>query len=186
MAEIGAGRATALDPKLLADGSRIPYRGDQPREMRPDLIVDDVVPADERLWVPLADGVCSRPLQFNVTQGYYVHLLRATRSGVIARHRHSGPVHAYVLKGRWCYLEHDWIAEEGSYVFEPPGETHTLIVPEGTPEMITLFHVTGTLVYVDPDGQAVGYDDVFARIEIARAHYERIGLGEDYIATFIR
>jgi 2,4'-dihydroxyacetophenone dioxygenase len=61
-----------------------------------------------------------------------------------------------------------------------------LIVPEGTTEMITLFHVTGTLVYVDPDGQAVGYDDVFARIEIARAHYGRIGLGEDYIETFIR
>jgi ChrR-like protein with cupin domain len=39
---------------------------------------------------------------------------------MIARHRHSGAVHAWVFKGRWHYLEH-WVAEEGSYIFEPPG-----------------------------------------------------------------
>lgn len=168
------------------DESQIPYRGPQPDDMRPDLVIGDVLPDDERLWVPLADGVASRPLQFNVTHGYYVHLLRATRAGMIARHRHSGPVHAYVIKGRWCYLEHDWVAEEGSYVFEPPGETHTLVVPEGTSDMITLFHVTGSLIYVDPDGTAVGYDDVFRRLELARAHYASLGFGEDYVSPLIR
>ena len=39
-------------------------------------------------------------------------------------------VTGYVIKGRWRYLEHDWIAEEGSFVYEPPGEIHTLMVPE--------------------------------------------------------
>src|SRR6478609_3153799 len=66
--------------------------------------------------------------------------------------RHAGGLHAWVFKGRWHYLEHDWVAEEGSYIFEPPGETHTLVVPDGCTEMITLFQVTGSLMYVDPQG----------------------------------
>ncbi|MGB0252355.1 MAG: cupin domain-containing protein [Paracoccaceae bacterium] len=48
-------------------------------------------------------------------------------------------MHGWVIKGKWHYLEHDWVATEGSYVFEPPGETHTLVVPEGVDEMIIFF-----------------------------------------------
>ena len=68
-----------------------------------------------------------------------------------------------MLKGRWHYLEHDWVAEQGGYVYEPPGETHTLVVPEDVEEMITLFQVNGIMLYVDPDGNALGYEDVFSR-----------------------
>ena len=99
-------------------------------------MIPDVWPRDEKLWVPLSDGVWSRPLHFNVTAGQYTHLMRVTRAGIIARHRHTGPVFAHILKGRWHYLEHDWVAEEGGFVFEPPGETHTLVVPEGCEEMV--------------------------------------------------
>ena len=42
----------------------------------------------------------------------------------------------------------DGQAVEGGYVYEPPGETHTLVVPEDVPEMITLFHITGAMIYV--------------------------------------
>ena len=83
-------------------------------------------------------------------------------------------------------LEHDWVAEEGSYIFEPPGETHTLVVPEGCTEMVTLFQVTGSLMYVDPQGVSTGYDDVFTRLEKARAHYGAVGLGDQYVDQFIR
>jgi 2,4'-dihydroxyacetophenone dioxygenase len=169
-----------------ADPSRVAFRGSQPRDMRPDLVVGDVLPGDDRVWVPLGDGVWSRPLQFNVTQGQYTHVLRVDRAGIVARHRHSGAVHGYVLKGRWHYLEHDWVAEEGAFVFEPPGETHTLVVPEGCDQMLTLFQVNGTLVYVDPDGATTGYDDVFTRLAASRAHYAECGLGEDYVEQFIR
>lgn len=143
-------------------------------------------PAGDKLWVPLSEISWVRPLQFNVTLGQYTHMMRVTRAGVIARHRHSGSVHAYVVKGRWHYLEHDWVAEEGSYIFEPPGETHTLVVPEGCTEMITLFQVTGSLIYVDPHGKTTGYDDVFTRIEKARAHYASVGLGASFVDQFIR
>ena len=73
-----------------------------------------------------------------------------------------------------------------AYVFEPPGETHTLTVPDGVDEMITFFHVTGCLYYVDPDGNPLGYDDVFTLIEDCRAHYEKVGLGAGFVDQFIR
>jgi 2,4'-dihydroxyacetophenone dioxygenase len=91
-----------------------------------------------------------------------------------------------VLKGRWHYLEHDWVAEQGAYVYEPPGETHTLVVPEDVEEMITLFQVNGIMLYVDPDGNALGYEDVFSKIAMCRRHYEECGLGADYVERFIR
>ena len=78
-------------------------------------------------------------------------------------------------------------ASAGSYVFEPPGETHTLTVDADCDEMIALFHVTGALIYKDPaTGETVGYDDVFTKLEKARAWYKQCSLGEDYVEQFIR
>ena len=87
------------------------------------------MPEDERVWVPQVENVWFRPLCLHTGQGDWVNLLRVRKSGVLSRHRHPAPVHGFVLRGRWHYLEHDWIAREGGYVFEPPGETHTLVVP---------------------------------------------------------
>jgi quercetin dioxygenase-like cupin family protein len=100
--------------------------------------------------------VSFKPLILNVTEGYYVNLLRVRASGVLSRHRHSGPVHAFTLRGEWHYLEHDWIVRTGDYVFEPPGETHTLDVLGGATEMITLFHVTGGYTLRRSHGKPVG------------------------------
>lgn len=66
------------------------------------------------------------------------------------------------------------------------GETHTLVVPDGVGEMITLFHVTGAYAYVEPDGTAVGFEDVFTKLAAARDHYEAIGLGADHADRFMR
>ncbi len=165
---------------------RIPYRLPQPAEMEPDLVVAPALPADDRIWVPQAENIWFRPLVLSVSQGYWVNLLKVTRAGVLSRHRHTNAVHGYVLKGRWHYLEHDWVAEAGGYVYEPPGETHTLVVPEDVEEMITLFQVNGIMLYVDPDGKAQGYEDVFTKIAMCRAHYAACGLGGDYVEQFIR
>src|SRR6185436_3997897 len=86
------------------------------------------------------------------------------RSGVLSRHRHPAPVHGYVIKGTWRYLEHNWIAKAGDYVFEPPGEVHTLTV-DSDDEMITLFHVCGALIYFDDQHRTCGYDDVHTKID---------------------
>jgi 2,4'-dihydroxyacetophenone dioxygenase len=171
------------------ENEAIPYRGEQPYGVPEDLVVPrvlDIDNTDERLWVPQAKDVTFRPLLLSVSQGYFVNILRVRRSGVLSRHRHAGPVHATTLKGRWHYLEHDWWAEEGGYSFEPPGDIHTLVVPDGVEEMITMFHVTGAYIYVDPDGNPTGIEDVFSKLAAARAHYESVGLGADFVDQFIR
>eukprot|EP00752_Nemacystus_decipiens_P018919 g16975.t1 len=93
---------------------------------------------------------------------------------------------AAFVTGRWHYLERDWEATPGSYVYEPPGETHTLIVPDGVDEMITYFQVNGVMCYVDPYGEVLGYEDVFTKIDLCRKHYAEVGLGEDFVDQFIR
>lgn len=164
----------------------MPYQLAMPAEAGEDLVVAPAVPQDERIWVPQAENVWFRPLCLSASQGYWMNLLRVRKSGVLSRHRHPNPVHGFVIRGRWHYLEHDWVAEEGGYVYEPPGETHTLVVPEDVEEMITLFQVNGTMVYVDPWGKVTGYEDVFTKIDMCRAHYEAAGLGADYVDRFIR
>jgi len=168
------------------DQRHLPYQLPFPPEAAPEIVVGAAVPEDERVWVPQAPDVWFRPLCLNTVQGYWVNLLRVRKSGVLSRHRHPAPVHGYVIRGRWHYLEHDWVAREGSYVFEPPGETHTLVVPEDVAEMVTLFHITGAMVYVDPWGQQTGYEDVFTKIAMCRAHYKQCGLGADYVDQFVR
>ena len=144
------------------------------------------LPEDDRLWVPQAENVWFRPLLLNRVNGEWVNLLKVRRAGILSRHRHPAPVHGYVIKGEWRYLEHDWIAREGMYVFEPPGEVHTLIVDQDVEEMITLFHVSGALIYLDESGKTAGFDDVHVKIEMCRRHFAEVGLGADYVEQFVR
>lgn len=157
------------------------------------------IPDDERVWVPQAPLVWFRPLLLNTVTGGWCNLLRVRKAGVLSRHIHPAIVVGYVIKGAWRYLEHDWVAREGSFVFEPPGEIHTLVVDDitektqkteqagdDTTEMITFFNISGAMVYLDEQGNQTGYEDVFSKIEMCRKHYEAVGLGADYVDQFIR
>lgn len=165
-----------------------PYTGPRPYGMSDDLVIVGGLDlaCDERLWVPQSEDVEFRPLLLSASQGHFVNILRVRRTGILSRHRHAGAVHAFTIRGRWHYLEYDWWAEEGSYAFEPPGDIHTLEVPSDVTEMVTLFHVTGAYIYVDEDGNTTGIEDVFSKIDKARAHYETVGLGADFVDQFIR
>src|SRR3954468_10531853 len=150
-----------MSEKPELDTSKVAYQLPQPTGMMPDIFLGGALDldGDERDWVPQSANVSFKPLVLSVSQGYYVNILRVRSSGVLSRHRHSGPVHAFTLRGKWHYLEHDWVATETlrrrssryrlprvfhwtqtHYAFEPPGETHTLVVPEDVQEMATLFH----------------------------------------------
>ena len=153
--------------------------------IQPEIAVA-AIPDDERVWVPQAKDVWFRPLLLNTVTGGWCNLLRVRKSGVLSRHRHPMLVVGYVIKGRWKYLEHDWTAEEGSFVYEPPGEVHTLTVPEDCPEMITFFNISGAMIYLDADGRQNGYEDVWSKIDMCRAHYAQCGLGASFVEQFIR
>jgi 2,4'-dihydroxyacetophenone dioxygenase len=150
--------------------------------IQPEIAVQ-AIPDDERVWVPQAPGVWFRPLLLNTVTGSWCNLLRVRKSGVLSRHIHPSWVTGYVIRGAWRYLD-----SEGSFVYEPPGEIHTLVVDElvEASEMITFFNIHGAMIYVDEAGQPTGYEDVFTKIEMCRRHYAAAGLGEAYVDRFRR
>ena len=149
-------------------------------------IVEDTRIDDERAWVPRGDNVWSLPLMFNVALGSWINLTRAKGEGVISRHRHPAAVTGFTLEGAWGYLEHDWTAKTGTFVFEPPGETHTLVVRPNPGHMLVLFHNFGPFIKVDESGDTVGYEDVFTRLEATKAHYQKVGLGAEFATRLVR
>lgn len=126
-------------------GERIIARG------RDQAAGDRLLNPEEIPWVPQADGVWFRPLRISPELGTWTNLLRVRRQGTINLHRHVAPVEAWVFAGEWRYLEHDWTAGPGGYVYEPAGDVHTLTTV-GEEEMITLFSMHGPIEYIGPDG----------------------------------
>ncbi|MCX7660774.1 MULTISPECIES: 2,4'-dihydroxyacetophenone dioxygenase family protein [Caldimonas] len=156
--------------------------------IQPEIAIQ-ALPDDERVWVPQAENVWFRPLLLNTVTGSWCNLLRVRKSGVLSRHIHPSWVVGYVIEGAWRYLEHDWVARKGTFVYEPPGEIHTLVVDETADhatEMITFFNISGAMVYVDEHGRQTGYEDVFTKLQMCRTHYERVGLGAGYVEQFVR
>jgi 2,4'-dihydroxyacetophenone dioxygenase len=133
----------------------------------------------DSLWVPYADGVWFQPCCFNVTSGGFSLVLKGLPGSMVGTHYHVAGVHGYTMRGRWRYLEHDWIAEPGTYIYEPAGEAHTLVITEDSPEpMIAFFVVEGGLIYLDKptNGTFAAYEDGFTLLELTRKHYREAGL----------
>lgn len=144
---------------------------------------------DERRWVPYADGIWLQPCCFNVTSGGFTVVLKGLPGRMVGTHYHVGTVHGYTMRGHWRYLEHDWVAKPGTYIYEPAGEAHTLVISDDSPEpMITLFVVGGGLVYLDKprDGGFAAYEDGFTLLELCRNHYRSAGLDAKQLDLLIR
>lgn len=140
---------------------------------------------DDRVWVPLAQGVWMAPQMFDCTNGGWTNLIRIRPGGRLACHYHTGPVHGFTLEGSWRYLEHDWVSPAGTYIYEPAGELHTLLADDAA-GMTALFVTHGTLVYTDEQGRQIGFEDVFSRIEKCRAYFRDQGRDPSAIDRLIR
>ena len=151
----------------------------------PAMVQGDVL-KDDNTWMPVGDIGHSRPLVYDTGAGSWISILRANGAGTIQRHRHASPVTAWTMAGAWGYREHDWVAREGSFVYEPAGHIHTLYIHPEPGHMLAVFHIFGPLVYVDDKGQAQDYEDVFIRIDRYAAYCRTVGLGEDWVRSLIR
>jgi 2,4'-dihydroxyacetophenone dioxygenase len=141
---------------------------------------------DERMYVPFNETVYTRPLWISPSTNRWADILMAKGAGLVSRHYHPHEVFAYTISGKWRYLEHDWIAEAGDFVFETPGEAHTLVSYEHKDPMKVFFVVTGPLIWLDDQGNSTGHFDVHNYIELCRNHYETAGLGSGYVDTLFR
>jgi hypothetical protein len=146
-------------------------------------------PGDGGVWIPYGEGIWIQPLGFNVTSGGFTTLLKGLPGAMLGIHYHVGIVRGYTIQGHWGYLEHEWTAVPGTFVQEPAGEAHTLVVREDSPgPAIIYFDVQGGLIYLDkPEGGSfAGYDDGFSALEFARTYYRENGLDLAALDAMIR
>jgi 2,4'-dihydroxyacetophenone dioxygenase len=125
-------------------------------------------------------------LWISPSENRWADVLRADKPGLVNRHYHPHEVFAYTISGKWGYLEHDWIATAGSFVYETPGEGHTLVSYEHPDPMRVFFIVKGPLIWLDEKGGSVGHFDVHDYIQMCREHYEKVGIGAAYVDTLFR
>ena len=137
---------------------------------------DRAIDAESLPWVPQGERVWFKPLRFDLAAGRWVNLLKITGGGKVNRHRHSGgQVLGFCLKGSWHYLEREWVARPGTFVYEPPGDIHTLVVDPGE-EMQTLFLLEGVVQYLDDEDNVIYQDDVFTKLERYRNYCRQQGI----------
>jgi hypothetical protein len=108
---------------------------------------------------------------------------------MIGTHYHIGTVQGYTMRGHWRYLEHDWVAKPGTFIYEPAGEAHTLVITEDSPEpMVTLFVIQGGLIYLDKsvNGRFASYEDGFSILDLCRKHYRQAGLDVRQLDLLVR
>jgi 2,4'-dihydroxyacetophenone dioxygenase len=144
---------------------------------------------DGQHWVPYADGVWFQPCHFDLTAGGFSVVLKALPGAKLGTHYHIGTVRGYTMRGHWRYLEHDWVAKPGTFIYEPAGEAHTLVITEDSPEpALIVFVVEGGLVYLEKPVSAgfAAYEDGFTLLELCRKYYREAGLDPRRLDLLIR
>ena len=112
-----------------------------------------------------------------------------TVSAALGTHYHIGTVRGFTIRGQWRYLEHDWVAKPGTFIYEPAGEAHTLVITDDSPEPVLIFFaVEGGLIYLDKaiDGGFAAYEDGFTALELVRKYYREAGLDVRKLDALIR
>jgi 2,4'-dihydroxyacetophenone dioxygenase len=120
-----------------------------------------VIDAESLPWIPFlpyADNVFLKLLKVDAVRGEWITLLKVPEDMQLPKHHHSGTVMVYTISGTWRYLEHDWTAGPGSFVFETAGTQHT---PVGCNkgEIVTLNIVQGDWNLIGPEGQVLAIEN---------------------------
>ena len=152
----------------------------------PEVYHSKIAEGDERYWVPISETVSSKPVWISPQRNMWADCLMSKGPGLVNRHYHPHQIFTYTISGKWGYLEHDWVATAGDFVYETPGEGHTLVCYEHPDPMKVFFVVSGPLIWLDENGNSVGHYDVHDYIAAARAHYDKVGIGADYVDTLFR
>jgi 2,4'-dihydroxyacetophenone dioxygenase len=152
-------------------------------------LVTDLDLGENGPWVRYADDVWFQPCSFNLSSGSFSLVLKAMPGAGLGVHYHVGSVHGYTMKGHWGYLEYDWTAKPGTFIYEPPGEAHTLVIRDDSPEpALIFFMIEGALIYLDKpvDGGFAAFEDAFSALELCRAFYRENGLDDSSLDRLIR
>jgi len=110
---------------------------------------------DEQPWMPLSPGISARPLWFG---GEARTLQLRVDPGVsVGRHRHTGAVHAFNVRG-FRELGSGEIAGPGDYVYEPAGNADCWRAVGEEPCVVQIT-LSGRVVYLAEDGSDESFTD---------------------------
>lgn len=131
---------------------------------------------DDLPWVDLGDGIELKVLQVDLSQGLWVIRNRFAPGAAVQIHKHTGQVFAFTQSGSWKYAESEYVNTAGSYLFEPAGSVHTLIVPDTNTEPTDVwFAIYGANLNLDAEGNIEMVIDAGLVLEVYRAMCEAIG-----------
>ena len=129
-------------------------------------------------WVDSGMGFDLKVVQVRISEGLWVVRNRFQPGVRIQRHKHTGPVYAFTLSGSWKYEEYDDVNRAGSFLYEPAGSIHTLIVPDTNTEVTDVwFAVWGANLNLDADGNVESVYDAQLIWDGYRMLCEAAGLG---------
>jgi len=121
----------------------------------------------ESPWIPFGPNAAIRHLAFDPRRNVFSNILWIKGPGVIGTHKHRGTVVMVCLEGSARYLEYDWVAGPGDFIYETPGLVHTLVSDH--PQGVKLFGwLEGPIEFYDEQGQLIEMLDVWWYIR----HYE--------------
>jgi len=128
-------------------------------------------------WVQLGPHLELKVAQVDLDAGLWVLRNRFQPGARIPTHRHTGPVYAFTHSGSWKYEEYPEVNRAGSYLFEPAGSVHTLVVPEGNTEATDIwFAIYGANLNLDADGNVESVLDAATILQVYLALCEAQGL----------
>ncbi len=120
---------------------------------------DELEFADDWAGTP---GIALKLLMADIEGARFAVRIRFAPGILLPPHKHTGEVHAFTLAGEWSYLEHPATppSRAGSYLFEPPGSTHTLKVADhNSGDTDVVFIVYGAMIHLGIRGEVLAIGD---------------------------
>lgn len=127
-------------------------------------------------YVYAGEGSELQLLHVDLNQGLWISKTRFKPGIEVAKHFHTGCVFAVTLKGSWYYKEYpEAVNRAGSYLFEPAGSVHTLVVPQQDDVTEAWFAIWGANVLMDAAGQTTAIVDAERALATYRAFCRAMG-----------
>jgi quercetin dioxygenase-like cupin family protein len=126
-------------------------------------------------FIPYSEHVTIKLLRIDRASGQLSLILKGPPGAQIGRHKHYGSVTLYTISGAWRYLEHDWIARAGDFIFETASSSHTFVT-EGDEQVEVFAIVEGALEFQDDDGNPIAIEDWQSMHERYLAYCEEQGI----------
>ena len=140
--------------------------------------------ANDIPWVELGDGSLMQLLQVRIREGLWIVHTRFNPGYEVQTHKHTGPVWGYTNSGAWKYKEYGYVNRAGSFLYEPAGSTHTLMVPPDTEGMTDVwFQIYGANLNLDPDGNIDLVTDASTVLRSYMNRCEQQGLPRPNVVT---